>query len=414
MPRQQPPAGSGPQPTAGMPPVSIRRAVALPAPSGGPGPGLSSPRGPDQVRGTAVIEGAAVPATASQEARRGEPAQPDPEHSGSAERGAGQPASVREASPSEGPVLTAPTAVIRAPGGGTNGGEAPPPPSGGLRKPLLVAAAVVGALAIAAPFAVAAWGSGKAAHTVEAKVPVVTFTDTHALSEAPSAHATRSPSPSAAPSTKRHGGTKKSTKSTQGEPAAAAQPTPSASPKKTQAGTKPVTAKSPSKAATDRARANAASSATRVLLKNLRTGLCADVPGYGNGQSNGPVRQFTCDGTSADNQLWDLGVADRTGGPQGSSLFIIQNDKDHLCMDLPNYGANAAGTPITEYACDSTTGDNQLWWLVPRSDGTYWIRNYSSGLCLNVAGPGTGGKDANLEIDPCSDSTSDDHHWHFV
>ncbi|MFF4291676.1 hydrogenase expression protein, partial [Streptomyces sp. NPDC001633] len=46
--------------------------------------------------------------------------------------------------------------------------------------------------------------------------------------------------------------------------------------------------------------------ATNVLLLNTTTRKCADIPGYGNGTSDGPVREYTCDETTHDNQLWTL------------------------------------------------------------------------------------------------------------
>jgi hypothetical protein len=164
-------------------------------------------------------------------------------------------------------------------------------------------------------------------------------------------------------------------------------PTPKSSP----------TALSPAAA---RAKANAASHATRVLIRNVTTRLCADIPGNGNGASDGPVNQFDRNGSAVDNQLWDLEVASTSGGPNGASLFVIKNHKDGLCMDLPNYGPEPAGTKIEEFACNSTTKDNQLWWLDPRPDGTYWIRDDSSGMCLDLPGVGTARDDARLAQGP--------------
>jgi hypothetical protein len=78
---------------------------------------------------------------------------------------------------------------------------------------------------------------------------------------------------------------------------------------------------------------------TRLLLKNLMTGLCADIPGHGDGDLQGPVQQFTCNGSSRDNQQWDLVVNDKGGGPGGADLFTIRNTKDDHCVDLPGNGA---------------------------------------------------------------------------
>jgi hypothetical protein len=181
-------------------------------------------------------------------------------------------------------------------------------------------------------------------------------------------------------------------------------------------GKKDAGTKKKSTAPTARSRANAASSQSRVLLKNVSTGQCADVPNYGNGRVDGPVNQYPCNGTSGDNQLWDLVPHPEAGkGPDGSVLFVIRNSKDGLCLDLPNFTGVSGGTRITEYHCRPARNDNQFYWLDRRSDGTYWIRNLASrNLCLNVAGAGTGRNDAALQIGTCNDSSQDDTHWYFT
>ncbi|WP_167359222.1 RICIN domain-containing protein, partial [Streptomyces bungoensis] len=153
--------------------------------------------------------------------------------------------------------------------------------------------------------------------------------------------------------------------------------------------------------------------ATNVLLLNPTTKKCADLPGYDKGTINGPVREFTCDGTTNDNQLWNLEVKYEKGGPGGRALFQIRNVKDQLCMDLPDYGAQPVRTAVAEFTCDGTTADNQLWWVQKQQDGAYWIRNFASdNKCLDVAGYSTGGNDANLTIFDCSNT--DDQEWRIV
>ncbi|MER5874117.1 RICIN domain-containing protein, partial [Streptomyces sp. NPDC002044] len=150
-----------------------------------------------------------------------------------------------------------------------------------------------------------------------------------------------------------------------------------------------------------------------VPLKNAMTGMCADVPNYGKGTVDGPVNQFTCNTTAADNQLWDLVVSRPGAGPGGADLFTIRNSKDGLCLDLPNYAGQPAGTGVSEFHCRPTNADNQLWYLDKRSDGKFWIRSHSSaGQCLDVSGYyGSGGKDARLTIFECN--KRDDHVWSF-
>ncbi|GGJ64331.1 hydrogenase expression protein [Streptomyces brasiliensis] len=153
--------------------------------------------------------------------------------------------------------------------------------------------------------------------------------------------------------------------------------------------------------------------ATNVLLRNTVTKKCADIPGFEKGTVNGKVYEYTCNGTSQNNQLWNLEVKYPKGGPGGSPLFQIRNAKDQLCMDLPDYGAAPVRSLITEYTCDGTTADNQLWWLDKQKSGAYWIRNFASdNKCLDVAGFSTGGNETNLTLYHCS--TSDDQEWLIV
>ncbi|MEV5711017.1 RICIN domain-containing protein [Actinoallomurus sp. NPDC052274] len=156
------------------------------------------------------------------------------------------------------------------------------------------------------------------------------------------------------------------------------------------------------------------SAASGVLLKNVMTGMCVDVPGFGKGTIDGKVQQHTCDGSSADNQRWDLVVGQKGAGPNGADLFTIRNTKDGYCLDLPDYGTVDKGD-VTEWYCDPGPGDNQMWYLERKSSGAYWIRNVKTpgDQCLDVAGlNGSGGQDAKLTTFPCS--LQDDHLWTFV
>jgi hypothetical protein len=142
------------------------------------------------------------------------------------------------------------------------------------------------------------------------------------------------------------------------------------------------------------------------VIYNVVTGKCIDIPGYLNGTLDGPVAEYTCDTTTLDNQLFRL-QADASVG--GVTLYTVRNATDGLCLDLPAYGSVAVGTAVSEYTCNGTTFDNQLFSLSPRSDGSYWLVNYASGYCLDVYGFATGGNDSRLTVYYCSDT--DDHHW---
>lgn len=138
-----------------------------------------------------------------------------------------------------------------------------------------------------------------------------------------------------------------------------------------------------------------------VLLRNVASNLCADIPNYGKGRPDGPVNQFHCADTSRDNQIWDFEVSYKNKGPRSTDLFQIRNRKDRLCMDLPNFRGQPRGTRVSEYPCDGTTADNQLWWLERRGKKTFRIHNYASNnQCLAVVRRNKP-VDARLNIQPC-------------
>jgi hypothetical protein len=139
-----------------------------------------------------------------------------------------------------------------------------------------------------------------------------------------------------------------------------------------------------------------------VLLWNLGTGMCADLPNFAAGKIDGKIEQYTCTPGSGDNQLWTLKIHDGAEGPNGARLFTISNDKDNLCMDLPDYGSQPSGTTLSEYGCQATTKDNQLWYLAPVYNTYYQLRNLASnGMCLSVVGGTSGSTDARLDIRTC-------------
>ncbi|MFE2378517.1 RICIN domain-containing protein [Streptomyces sp. NPDC059398] len=152
-----------------------------------------------------------------------------------------------------------------------------------------------------------------------------------------------------------------------------------------------------------------------VLIRNAVTKLCADLPGRDKGKINGPVTENDCAPPETDNQVWDFEIHYAHGGPNDHSLFTIRNTNDHLCMDLGEYGARPAGTPVAEFTCDGTKADNQLWWMEKQSDGHYYLHNYlSKDLCLSVKGESflSQSSDENrLTIDQCN---TDDREWDIL
>lgn len=154
-------------------------------------------------------------------------------------------------------------------------------------------------------------------------------------------------------------------------------------------------------------------SVSHVLIRNAMTGMCVDLPGYGYGQPDGGVEQYPCNGTSGDNQRWNLVVGKKGGGPHGADLFTVRNSKDGLCLDLPGRGV-VGQSDVTEYSCSPGSQDNQMWYLDKKASGRFWIRAYYSEghLCLDASGQaGSGGPDANITVFPCS--LQDDHLWSF-
>lgn len=186
-------------------------------------------------------------------------------------------------------------------------------------------------------------------------------------------------------------------------------PTPSTSPKRKAGPAKKDHGAGRRSVSTSTAKHAAFAGLDNVLLKNARSALCADVPGYGNGSTDGPVNQYHCALGAADNQVWSLGVMQGLKGPGGTRHFVIRNAKDDYCMDLPNFGAGKAGTKVTEFYCRPTKGDNQLWYRTHTHGHLYRIRNYAShGLCLGVTGR-SHATDKQLEVHKCG--SGDEWSW---
>lgn len=265
---------------------------------------------------------------------------------------------------------------------------------------MLAAAGIVGALLIAVPLLLAGQDD-REPDRPRTENAAGTVLDTE-RSSVPDTYTSKSPSP--VPSTEPSKQEKKKEQVKEEAPAPVVRkqtvaPTPSAS--KSPKATKKAVVKELTAAEKLRQWANGRSGVQNTVLKNAVTGQCVDIGGYGKGKINAPVNQYPCNGTTGDNQLWNLDIVDKDGGPQNAPLFLIRNSKDGLCLDLGYYKARSAGTPIGEFHC-SAVGDNQLWWLDPRGDGTNWIRNaVSNDLCLRPTGGASAGNDARLVIEVC-------------
>ncbi|MFJ9673250.1 RICIN domain-containing protein [Streptomyces sp. MPA0124] len=154
--------------------------------------------------------------------------------------------------------------------------------------------------------------------------------------------------------------------------------------------------------------------ARNILLRNTTSHMCAELPGREKGELDGPVQQAVCDDTDGDNQIWNLEVRFKKAGPGGADLFQIRNIKDKYCMDLPDHGSAAVGTPVTEFHCDNEVPtDNQVWWIDKQESGAYWIRNFASNQkCLGVEGANGGALFSKMVLDNCSNV--DDQEWEII
>ncbi|MFI1187400.1 RICIN domain-containing protein [Streptomyces californicus] len=427
--------------------VSVRRAVTVPGAPGDPGSALAPGGGTTAPAAGAAPEaatraerpasgnpagtnaGAAASTSATtgpDAANAGERAEtPREEAEGTTEPAASTTAAASAPAPSEEPsVPTAELATVStdgpasgstatATGTGDGGGartqEGDEPPGSRPRKPMLAAAGIVGALLIAVPFLLAGQDDRKPERT-RTENAAGTVLDSE-RPPVPETYTSQTPAPSPTPSKKEK---KKEEEKKEKKPVAPVvhqppvTPSPTPSPEKSKAEEKPAPkakAKAKVKALTPaeqlRQWANGRSGVQNTVIKNASTNQCIDIGGYGKGKINNAVNQYPCNGTTGDNQLWNLDIVDKDGGPQNAPLFLIRNSKDGLCLDLGYYNARSAGTKVSQFHCNAS-GDNQLWWLDPRGDGTNWIRNaVSKDLCLRPTNGAAAGNDARLEIANC-------------
>ncbi|WNI30437.1 RICIN domain-containing protein [Streptomyces sp. ITFR-6] len=420
----------------GNSPVSVRRAVTMRGAAGDPGGALtprgrtnapppSSPsseaEGADEATtgtdeaGAGTVTGASVPsattAASPEPAESEESAEPSASTSAASAPETGTPPAVRTV----GAVPDAPDApdAAVAAGAAGNGGAGAnahadgEPPSSRPKKPMLAAAAIAGAILIAVPFLVAGQNDREPERTrTQNAAGTVLGSERSAV---PDTYTSESPTPSVKPSKKVKEKEKQvlppaPQQTLTPSPSTSEKPKPKTEPKpkfKTKSKPKELTG-----AEKLRRWANGRSGVQNTVIKNASTSQCVDIANYGKGKPTAPVNQYPCNATTADNQLWSLDIVHKSGGPQNAPVFLIRNTKDGLCLDVDYNDARPAGSKVSEFNC-RPTGDNQLWWLDPRGDGTNWIRNVvSNDLCLRPTGGASAGNDARLEIAPCG---ADDH-----
>ncbi|MEU9352560.1 RICIN domain-containing protein [Streptomyces griseoloalbus] len=323
--------------------------------------------------------------------------------------GGAQGAGTDEANGAQGLSAAAAKGQNRAVAAAVDGGGATGSSRSGVgrpRKPVLAAAAVAGALLVAVPLLITANDEDedkKAVDTASADTVLGVANDPAGVFD------TQSPSPTKTEPEKKE--TKKETKKEETNKKASAPP---AAEKPAAPAAKPSASPSQKKkAVVKKAPSNLPAVLTRVLIKNNTNRTCVDVPGFSSGQPNGPVTHATCNSNTDDNQLWNVERRYDKAGPGGTPLFQIRNVMDSMCLDLPGYQGVGGATKVTEFPCDGTTNDNQLWWLDKQSDGKFWIRNAASNnQCLDSYGPDDRTRD--LIVWPCAPEGQNNHEWIFT
>lgn len=149
-----------------------------------------------------------------------------------------------------------------------------------------------------------------------------------------------------------------------------------------------------------------------LFIRNDHTGKCVDIPGLGGAMNGTPVNQYTCDTSTTDNQRFFVDFRGRTSS--GWQIFTIRSAKvTNMCLDPAGVGRPRVNEPLQMWTCVPSTADNQRFYEQPLPGGRSWIVNEASGLCLDVAGLNAG-NDARLQLYPCIDGPSDDHNWSLL
>jgi hypothetical protein len=141
---------------------------------------------------------------------------------------------------------------------------------------------------------------------------------------------------------------------------------------------------------------------TNYSLIAKHSGMCMDVVNASQ-SNNALVQQFQC-GEGANNQRWNLMLAEVVSGTQYYTMVSVNSGK---CLDVPN-ASTSVGVQLQQFGCNN--GDNQKWSLADQGDGRVSIANKHSGLCIDVAGA-SGGNNASVQQYTCHGG--DNQRWYY-
>ncbi|WP_326798170.1 RICIN domain-containing protein [Streptomyces sp. NBC_01808] len=149
-----------------------------------------------------------------------------------------------------------------------------------------------------------------------------------------------------------------------------------------------------------------------VLIRNMKYGLCVDLPGTGESAPETRAQDAACEPSGDDNQQWVLDLVDERAGTHGADLYLVRNVASGRCLDVPGEGPGQVGSVIGVDDCVDTDEDNQRWWLNRRPNGTYSIRNQKSAdMCLDSARTGQQRPHTKITLFGCT--AVNDQQWSF-
>ncbi|MBT0773620.1 ricin-type beta-trefoil lectin domain protein [Kineosporia sp. J2-2] len=149
-----------------------------------------------------------------------------------------------------------------------------------------------------------------------------------------------------------------------------------------------------------------ATTASVGAIKNLVTGFCVDLPGYGAVAGDVNVTQYYCDSSADDNQRYETIT-------QADGTFLLREVKSQYCLDVGGSGSVAAGTNVITHACLPGDTDNQMFRKQAQGGGFYLV-NVKSGLCLDVSNINNAHDQPDQELTLYTCSPDDDHIWTFT